>query len=210
MAERRAMDVTMQCRNAEVPEALRAIAREKVTRIGRRLDGWDHAEIQFAEERNPRITDKEVCEVTLRGHGHIVRAKAAAPDTLGSIDRVVEKLDRQVSRLKSRLIGRSHPRHPSSRLNGSLNGSASANGVAGDEGDGLARLLDEGDDDGGDAGPRFVKTKHFSTKPMTPEEATLQMDLVGHDFYFFTSAESGLATVVYRRDDGHFGLIDGG
>jgi len=194
------MDVTMQCRNAEVPEALRAIAREKVTRIGRHLDGWDHAEIHFSEERNPRIADKEVCEVTLRGHGHVVRAKAAAPDTLGSIDRVVEKLDRQVSRLKSRLVGRSHPRHASPRTDVNANGN----------GHDLAGLIDDDDDEVGDAGPRFVKTKHFTSKPMTPEEATLQMDLVGHDFYFFTSAESGLATVVYRRDDGHFGLIDGG
>jgi len=195
------MDVTMQCRNAEVPEALRAIAREKVTRIGRHLDGWDHAEIHFSEERNPRIADKEICEVTLRGHGHVVRAKAAAPDTLGSIDRVVEKLDRQVSRLKSRLVGRSHPRHPSRP---DTNGNGSANGLAG-----LLDEVDADEDEVGD-GPRFVKTKHFTTKPMTPEEATLQMDLVGHDFYFFTNAESGLATVVYRRDDGHFGLIDGG
>ncbi len=193
------MDVTMQCRNAEVPEALRAVAREKVTRVGRHLDGWDHAEIHFSEERNPRIADKEVCEVTLRGHGHVVRAKAAAPDTLGSIDRVVEKLDRQVSRLKSRLVGRSHPRHQSSRPDPSANGN------------GLSGLIDEADDDElDDAGPRFMKTKHFSSKPMTPEEATLQMELVGHNFYFFTNAESGVATVVYRRDDGHFGLIDGG
>ncbi|MGI8776772.1 MAG: ribosome hibernation-promoting factor, HPF/YfiA family [Acidimicrobiales bacterium] len=202
------MDVTMQCRNAEVPEALRAIAREKVTRIGRHLDGWDHAEIHFSEERNPRIADKEVCEVTLRGHGHVVRAKAAAPDTLASIDRVVDKLDHQVSRLKSRLVGRSHPRHPSSRLNGNVGSETNGNG----SGNGLSGLLDEVDvdDDVGDAGPRFMKTKHFSSKPMTPEEAALQMDLVGHNFYFFTNAESGLATVVYRRDDGHFGLIDGG
>ncbi len=190
------MDVTMQCRNAEVPEALRAVAREKVTRVGRHLDGWDHAEIHFSEERNPRIADKEVCEVTLRGHGHVVRAKAAAPDTLASIDKAVEKLDRQVSRLKSRLVGRSHPRHPQPHPNGN--------------GDSLAGLLDTADDDSVDDGPRFVKTKHFATKPMTPEEAALQMELVSHDFYFFTSADTGLATVVYRRDDGHFGLIDGG
>ncbi len=190
------MDVTMQCRNAEVPESLRAVAREKVTRVGRHLDGWDHAEIHFSEERNPRIADKEVCEVTLRGHGHVVRAKAAAPDTLASIDRVVEKLDRQVSRLKSRLVGRSHPRHPSPHPESN--------------GEGLTDLLETADDDADDAGPRFVKTKHFSAKPMTPEEAALQMELVGHDFYFFTNADTGLATVVYRRDDGHFGLIDGG
>jgi putative sigma-54 modulation protein len=188
------MDVTMQCRHADVPEALKAVAREKVARAGRHLEGWDHAEIHFSEERNPRITDREVCEVTLRGHGHVVRAKAAAPDTLVAIDRVVEKLDRQVSRLKSRLVGRSHPRHSHASGNGSINGADPI--VA--------------DDDAEERGPRFVKSKHFATKPMTPEEAALQLELVGHDFYFFANAETGLATVVYRRDDGDFGLIDGG
>jgi len=188
----------MQCRNVEVPEALRAVAREKVGRVGRHLDGWDHAEIHFSEERNPRIADREVCEVTLRGHGHVVRAKASAPDTLAAVDRVVEKLERQVSRLKSRLIGRSHPRH-----------AAHSNGHTAPTGTGLDALAAD-DDEAEAAGPRFVKTKHFSSKPMTPEEAALQMELVGHGFYFFTNADTGLATVVYRRDDGDFGLIDGG
>ena len=59
------------------------------------------------------------------------------------------------------------------------------------------------------AGPaRIVKTKQFSIKPMTPEEAALQMDLLGHDFYFFTNAETERAAVVYRRNDGNVGLID--
>ena len=187
------MDVTIQCRNAEVPERLRALAREKVTRVGRHLEGWEHAEIHFFEERNPRIADREVCEVTLRGHGHVVRAKAAAPDTLAAVDKVVEKLDHQVARLKTRLIRRSHPRR-------------SAVVVDGQGPDALDRLDADDDDDGG---PRFVKSKHFSGKPMTPEEAALQMDLLGHDFFFFTSADTGLATVVYRRHDGDYGLIDG-
>ena len=56
--------------------------------------------------------------------------------------------------------------------------------------------------------PRIVKTKSFQMKPMTPEEAALQMDLLGHDFFFFMSAETERATVVYRRDDGDIGLID--
>jgi len=188
------MDFTMQCRHAEVPDGIRAIAREKVTRAGRHLEGWDHAEIHFSEERNPRISDREVCEVTLRGHGHVVRAKAAAPDTLVAIDRVVEKLERQVSRLKSRLVGRSHPRHAQPHAQAGPNG--------------LDPVV--ADDDNEERGPRFVKTKHFSAKPMTPEEAALQLELVGHDFYFFSNAETGLATVVYRRDDGDFGLIDAG
>jgi ribosome hibernation promoting factor len=186
------MDVTIQCRNAEVPEPLRAAAREKVIRVSRHLDGWEHAEIHFFEERNPRIVDREVCEVTLRGHGHVVRAKAAAPDTLAAVDKVVEKLDHQVARLKTRLIRRSHPRRSPPVADGH-----GPDGVDGSQ-------AEEEDD-----GPRFVKSKHFSSKPMTPEEAALQMDLLGHDFYFFTSADTGLATVVYRRRDGDLGLIDG-
>jgi putative sigma-54 modulation protein len=55
---------------------------------------------------------------------------------------------------------------------------------------------------------RIVKTKQFAMKPMTPEEAALQMDLVGHDFFFFTNSDTDRAAVVYRRDDGDVGLID--
>ena len=186
------MEVTIQCRNAEVPERLRAVAREKVTRVGRHLDGCDHAEIHFIEERNPRIADREVCEVTLRGHGHVVRAKAAAPDTLAAVDRVVEKLEHQVARLKTKLLRRSHPRRSSVHSDG--------HGSPVELDDDAAR-----DDDG----PRFVKSKRFSIKPMTPEEAALQMDMLGHDFFFFTNADTGVAAVVYRRDDGDLGLIDG-
>ena len=82
----------------------------------------------------------------------------------------------------------------------------------------LAYLTDVGPGDGGTAvavedddagtGRRIVKTKAFQTKPMTPEEAILQMDLLGHDFFFFTSAETERAAVVYRREDGDVGLID--
>jgi putative sigma-54 modulation protein len=187
------MDVTIQCRNAEVPERVRALAREKVTRVGRHLEGWDHAEIHFFEERNPRIADREVCEVTLRGHGHVVRAKAAAPDTLAAVDRVVEKLEHQVAKLKTKLLRRSHPRRSSVSF----------------DGHGSAAPADDEDAEGADEGPRFVKSKTFSIKPMTPEEAALQMDLLGHDFFFFTNAETGAAAVVYRRNDGDLGLIDG-
>ena len=63
-------------------------------------------------------------------------------------------------------------------------------------------------DDDGAGRPRIVKTKAFQIKPMTPEEAILQMDLMGHDFFFFTNADTERAAVVYRRDDGDVGLID--
>ena len=60
-----------------------------------------------------------------------------------------------------------------------------------------------------EASPRIVRTKQFAIKPMTPEEAVLQMELLSHDFFLFTNADTGAAAVVYRRKDGHIGLIDG-
>ncbi len=181
------MEFLIRGRNIELSDGLRSAAQEKVGRLARHLEGWDSAEIHFMEERNPRIADKEVCEVTLRGHGHILRAKAASSDALASVDRVVGKLEHQLEKLKSRQLQRSHPRRQSV-----------------DSGD---RSPDDSDDER-HAGGRIVKTKRFDIKPMTPEEAALQMDLLNHGFYFFTNAETGAAAVVYRRADGDVGLID--
>jgi putative sigma-54 modulation protein len=182
------LEVTIRGRNVEVTDRLRAAAEEKIGRLSRHHEGWEHAEVNFFEERNPRISAKEVCEATLRGHGRIIRAKAASTDALGSLDRVVDKLEHQIEKLKSRLISRSHPtRH---QLDSGL-----------PEVDDSAEQVEGGP-------PRIVKTKQFDIKPMTPEEAALQMDVLGHDFYFFTNADTGVAAVVYRRNDGDVGLID--
>jgi putative sigma-54 modulation protein len=188
------LDIAIRGRNVEVSEALRSTVEEKVTRLTRFLDGMEWAEVSFSEERNPRIADKEVCEVTMHGHGHIVRATAAASDTFAAVDRVVDKLEHRIEKLKGKLIGRSHPRRH-----------ASVDFVPD------RTASEESDEDlNGDSigGPRIVKTKQFAIKPMTPEEAALQMDLLGHDFFFFTNAETGRAAVVYRRNDHHIGLID--
>jgi putative sigma-54 modulation protein len=181
------LDVTIRGRNVEVTDRLRAATEEKIGRLSRHHDGWEHAEVNFIEERNPRISAKEVCEATLRGHGRIIRAKAASTDPLGSLDRVVDKLEHQIEKLKSRLISRTHPKRH--QLDSGLTEDDQAEQVEGGP-------------------PRIVKTKQFDIKPMTPEEAALQMDVLGHDFYFFTNADTGVAAVVYRRNDGDVGLID--
>lgn len=105
------MEVIFRTRNVEVPDDIRALTRKKLARLSRHLDGWEQAEVSFSEERNPRISAKEVCEVTLRGHGQVLRAKAATSDTLASVDVVLDKLDHQIEALKGRLLARSHP-HP--------------------------------------------------------------------------------------------------
>ncbi len=182
------MEVTIRGRNVEVTDRLRTAAEEKVGRLSRHHDGWEHAEVHFIEERNPRISAKEVCEATLRGHGRIIRAKAASADSLTSLDKVVDKLEHQIDKLKSRLISRTHPKHH--------------------QVDSVPVEDDEDDVVQGEQGPpRIVKSKQFDVKPMTPEEAALQMDVLGHDFYLFNTTD-GVAAVVYRRNDGDIGLIE--
>src|SRR6266496_382457 len=82
------MDIAISGRHVELTDALRATVADKVARATRHLEGMDRAEVRFSEERNPRISEKEVCEVTIYGHGHIVRAKAAAADTFAAVDKV--------------------------------------------------------------------------------------------------------------------------
>jgi putative sigma-54 modulation protein len=102
-----------------------------------------------------------------------------------SIDQLVDKLERQVSRYRNQ--GRSKRRR-----------AARANGPAPDE------VLSGGDE----VAPAIVKTKHFAVNPLTPDEAVLQLELIGHDFFVFRSADSGDVNVVYRRRDGQYGLIE--
>ncbi|MBK9180888.1 MAG: ribosome-associated translation inhibitor RaiA [Acidimicrobiales bacterium] len=182
------MDISVSSRNGvQVSESLRATAEEKIGRLSRFLSGMNRAEVRFSQERNPRISDKEICEVTLEGHGHHVRARVAAHDQFVAVDKAVSKLEHQLSKLKTKLELRTHgaPKGAVAVLAGAPAGPEEAEG-----------------------GLRIVRTKRFEMKPMTPEEAALQMDLLGHGFYFFRNADTGQAAVVYHRADGDVGLID--
>jgi putative sigma-54 modulation protein len=180
------VDITVSSRHADVSPALRSVVADKIGRLDRFLDGMERADVHFSEERNRRIADREVCEVTLEGHGHHVRAKVAAPDQFAAVDLAVAKLEHQLTRLKTKLVSRNH----GSRAG--ANGKVSA----------VAEVAT----DGGDL--RIVKVKRFAMKPMPPDEAASQMDLLGHSFFFFSNATTGKAAVVYRRADGDVGLID--
>jgi putative sigma-54 modulation protein len=178
------LDVTVSSRHVELTAALRSAAEERIGRLSRYLEGMDRAEVHLFEERNPRIADKkDVCEVTLEGHGHHVRTKVAAGDPFAAVDAAAQKLEHQLHKLKTKLVDRSHPRRTS-------NGSAPA------EPEGL------------EAPDAILRTKTFASKPMTVDEAVLQLHLLGHDFYLFTNADTERANVVYRRDAGGIGLIE--
>jgi putative sigma-54 modulation protein len=195
------MDITIAGRKVEVSRSVRDAVEEKVGRLGRFLDGMDRAEVLFTEERNPRISEKEVCEVTLYGHGHVVRARAAASEAVAALDLVVGKLTHRLEKLKGKLVSRSHPRRHGSEDHFTIPGELIE-----------TPDVDSTEDDDGMGFPpdrRIVRSKQFAIKPMTPEEAALQMELLGHDFFLFTNADTSGAAVVYRRNDGDVGLIEG-
>jgi putative sigma-54 modulation protein len=193
------VQVTVSRRHTQVPESLRVMAEEKIGRLGRFLDGLDHAEVHFWEHKNPRIADKEVCEVTIEGHGHHVRCKVQAPDGFQAIDKAYDKLEHQLHKLKTKLARRQQGRPKAHKKLDALGAVAVVEPEVADE----TVELDEVD-----ATPRIVKSKRFAIHPMTADEAAERMDLIGHGFFFFTNVETSRSAVVYRREDGNVGLID--
>jgi putative sigma-54 modulation protein len=109
---------------------------------------------------------------------------------------VVDKVEHQVARIKEKRVARTH----AARRSRAAPGESDAMSVS--------EVDVEPDDDGLGPADRIVERKRLAMKPMRPEEAALQMDLLGHDFFLFTNAENGHAAVLYRRRDGNLGVIE--
>lgn len=197
------MQVTVSSRHTEVPDRLRDMATEKIGRLARFVDGLDHAEVHFSEHKNPRIVDKEVCEVTIEGHGHHVRARVQAPDGYQAVDKAYDKLEQQLHKLKTKLTRRYQGAPKNHKGEGALGAV-----VAPPEADVEVEATDSPEDGLVHEGPQIVKSKRFAMFPMSPEEAVDRMELLGHGFFFFTNADTSRSAVVYKRDDGQVGLID--
>lgn len=107
------MDITVSARHMDISTALRAAAEDKIGRLSRFLESLERAEVHFSEERNPRISAKEVCEVSMDGGGSHLRCKVAAGDPFAAIDLAVAKLEQQLHKLKTKQVLRTHqgPRH---------------------------------------------------------------------------------------------------
>ncbi len=185
------MNLTVKGRNLVLTEAISSYTEDKIGRLGKYLTDGSRCEVEMWTEKNPSIADNQVVEVTIFTKGPVIRAREASPDIYASIDLVFEKLERQVKKYRGKLV-----RHQGTPMNEAF----ASEGFRLPEGP-------EGREEES-AMPRIVKTKQFTVKPMTPEEAALQLELVGHDFFVFTNAESQETAVVYRRRDGNYGLIE--
>ena len=179
------MNLQVKGRNLEVSDQIRQYAEDKLGKLDRLVNDPTRVELELAVEKNPSIADNQIAEATVWTKGPVLRARESSGDMKASIDQLVDKLERQVKRYRDKRRPRKHDR-PESAV---------------PELDLLERLEE-------DEATAIVKTKQFAVKPMAPDEAVLQLELVGHDFFVFRNAESDEVNVVYRRRDGNYGLIE--
>jgi putative sigma-54 modulation protein len=179
------MRLQVKGKNVEISDAIRSYAEEKLGKLERQLADPTRVELELAVERNPSIADKIVAEATIWTKGPTLRAKERATDMRASIDLLTDKLERQVTRYREKRRRRGH-------RDGNGHGVVESTSTTTDE----------------EGGPVIVKTKQFTLHPMSAEEAVLQLELIGHDFFVFRHDETGEINVVYRRHDGNYGLIE--
>ena len=183
------VEVTVSGRHTTVSEKLRVYAEDKIGKCERYLQGMERAEVHFWEEKNPRKDHRELCEVTMEGHGHHIRCKVSAPDGFTAVDLAEDKLERQLRKLKTKVQNRTKAR------------------VRPDLADDLVPETLLGDAEAEQV-YKIVKSKSFTIEAFDAGHAALQMDLLNHDFYIFVNEETQRPAVVYRRADGDVGLID--
>lgn len=175
------MNIIVRGRNLTVTPALKEYAEKKVSKIEKYFeDDLQNATVLLSVEKGMQNV-----EVTIPLQGYLLRGEEQTGDMYNSIDNVVDKLERQVRKYKT-------------RINKKIKDVS------------VLDLIPENERPENEASlePQIKKTKRFIIKPMMVEEAVLQMDLIGHDFYVFLNGETDETNVVYKRKDGHYGLIE--
>ncbi|GGL85973.1 ribosome hibernation-promoting factor, HPF/YfiA family [Nakamurella endophytica] len=199
------MEIVVKGRNVEVPEHFRAHVAEKLSRSER----YDHkiirVDVELSHETNPR--QSKTCQrvqITLASRGPAVRAEASADSFYGALDQAVTRLESRLRKLAQRRQDRQHARTPIAALSyaGGVPEADGGIGLDGVELDGRPSS-----DSSEDSPGRIVRVKDHPSAPITVDQALFQMELVGHDFYLFNDADSGLPSVVYRRRGFDYGLL---
>jgi len=173
------VEISIFARNMEVPPRLREHVERKMGKLDRYLPSIDEARVDLAVEKTRSAANRQVAQLTVRVRGTILRAEERTNDMFASIDAVLDKMYRQIARYK----GKRQDRWQTVAETPSLEEPAEET---------------EGE---------IVRVKRFEVRPMAPEEAIEQMELLGHRFYLFLNADENAINVVYRRDDGNYGLL---
>ena len=181
------MNVQVRGKGVEVTDGLRQYAERKVNRLTRHFHSLTGAVVtQTIQGTMHRV------EVQLDGDGLTVRCEERGDDLYAAMDRVVDKLERQMQKHKTRSLKTAHHHY-------------------GHHGE-VASLKDVAVEiEGLEADPvtgRIVRHKSFAIKPVSPSEAVEQMELLSHSFFVFENAQSGEVNVLYRRTDGNYGILE--
>lgn len=216
--------VNVQVRGCEVDPLIRAHFEDKLHGLEKLWPRLDDAQVRISHERG-----HYVAEVTLFAAGLITRAEERAHDLRQAFDAALHKLQAQLKRYKDKVQHKTRRQNNRDDANGvvlhpkpspgltapaTLAAISTAGAGAGGEADTTsfnAASLDgaHGDMvDGEEAPETLVRRKRFAIKPMSPDEATMQMDLLGHDFFVFRDCKNNQVSVVYRRGSGGYGLIE--
>ncbi len=174
------MQVNVTTKGVEVPSRLKALVEKKLGKLQRLLPNIEKVDVTCARERQWRVL-----EITIAADSLLVRAEERAADFPSALDRLCDKLERRIKKSRSRMIQR-YREAPGTR-------------------EAWEEFVEEED---AEPGPSVVRSKRFTIKPMSPEEAAEEMELLGHDFFVFRNAETEQVNVVYRRKDGNYGLIE--
>ena len=190
------MKIVIEGKNIELTKALKDYVNEKLTRLQNhyeQLIKYHEVRVKLSVLKNPRITNNNITEVTIFLDGRIVRSEQASEDMYASIDLVVDKLDRQIQKYKSKVY-RSYQHkerpQPSPELSGLLLPIESTTN---------SKNYPDG---------KIIKSKKFHIHSMTPEEACDQLELISHDFYVFVNSKTNEVNIIYKRKDKDYGLIE--
>jgi putative sigma-54 modulation protein len=176
------MEPHIHGKNIEITPQFKEHARERIERLQRFFSEILQVHVSVKRHRGQCSV-----ELALNASGMLLRAEEQQPDLTMAFDEAIDKLERRLKRFKARLHGHSR---------GTIRKQIPADDVAEQE-------PEEGDEE-----PQIVRIKRFDIKPMSPEEAALQMEMLNHDFFVFTNGETEELNVIYRRREGDYGLIE--
>ena len=203
------MELSIQSRNLQVDQRTREYIQKKLAPLGRRLRQVGETTVEIRREKTRRSQERMVVQVTANVNGTLLRAEKRAPTTLAAVDVVAHALDQQALKYKGR-----HYSHVRGRRG------SPATSIRSQEADGPTITLEDQDDqeleDQDDQEEvaavlptgRVVRIKRFAVKAMPVEEAALQMELLGHNFFLFLNEATEQHNVLYRRNDGDYGVIE--
>lgn len=174
------MKLNFTGKNIDITDALRDVTDKKLSKLDKYFQSDIEGNVTFSSEKN-----RKIIEVTINLPGTIIRVEEATDDMYKSIDRTVDILERQIRKYKTKLQ-KQYRNNDTIRF------------------DNVAPLPLEDNSDK----EKIVRNKKFIVRPMSAEEAVLQMELLGHNFYVFLNADTDDMAVAYKRKDGNYGLIE--